>query len=160
MLNSQTENCLNWRTNTPLSKKKKSRKLYQQSLFHCYGSSANVPIHNNNTSLTTCLCGIYTYTYILWFNNLYGCRTDQSGRAVWSMKCLRQFKHWDCVFESQSRHGCLRLFCVCVVLRVGSGLAKGLIPHPRSQTSCLRLRNWSERKRFTDALCSRWEQQE
>jgi hypothetical protein len=29
-----------------------------------------------------------------------------------------------------------------------------------SPTNCLRLRNLSERKRFTDALCSKWEQQE
>jgi hypothetical protein len=47
---------------------------------------------------------------------------------------------------------CLRLFCVCVVLCAGSGLATGLIPHTRSPTNSLR--NWSETKRFTDALCS------
>jgi hypothetical protein len=31
----------------------------------------------------------------------------------------------------------------------------GLIPRPRSPTDSLRLRNWSETKRFTDALCSK-----
>jgi hypothetical protein len=30
----------------------------------------------------------------------------------------------------------VRLFCVCVVLCVGSSLATGLIPHPRSPTNC------------------------
>jgi hypothetical protein len=33
------------------------------------------------------------------------------------------------------------------------------MPGPRSPTDCFRLRNWSETKRFTDALCSKWEQQ-
>jgi hypothetical protein len=35
-----------------------------------------------------------------------------------------------------------------------------LIPRPKSPTECLKLRNLSETKRFTDALCSKWEQQE
>jgi hypothetical protein len=35
-----------------------------------------------------------------------------------------------------------------------------LIPCPRSHIACLRLRNWNETKRFTYALCSKWEQQE
>jgi hypothetical protein len=44
------------------------------------------------------------------------------------MNRLRPLEHWDRGFESHSRHGCLycvRLFCVSVVLRVGSGLATG-----------------------------------
>jgi hypothetical protein len=32
---------------------------------------------------------------------------------------------------------CMRLLCVCGVLCVGSGLAAGLIPHPRSPTDCV-----------------------
>jgi hypothetical protein len=36
----------------------------------------------------------------------------------------------------------------------------GLIPRPRSPTDCLRLRNWSEMKCFTDVVCSKWKQQE
>jgi hypothetical protein len=41
------------------------------------------------------------------------------------MNCIRSLERWDRGFESHSRHGCLcvRLFCVCVVLCVGSGLA-------------------------------------
>jgi hypothetical protein len=39
---------------------------------------------------------------------------DHSGRAVYGMKCLRPLEHWHRGFESHSRHGCLRLFCVCV----------------------------------------------
>jgi hypothetical protein len=44
------------------------------------------------------------------------------------MNCLPSLGRWDRGFESHSRHGCLclRLFCVCVVLCVGSGLATGL----------------------------------
>jgi hypothetical protein len=43
------------------------------------------------------------------------------------MNCLRSLEHFDREFESHSRHGCLRLrlFSVCVVLYVGSGLATG-----------------------------------
>jgi hypothetical protein len=49
--------------------------------------------------------------------------TDRGGRAV----CLRLLERWDRGFESDSRHGylCVRLFCVCVVLCVGSDLATG-----------------------------------
>jgi hypothetical protein len=46
------------------------------------------------------------------------------------MNCLRSLALWDRGFESHSTHGCLcvRLFCVCVVLCVGSGLATGWSP--------------------------------
>jgi hypothetical protein len=47
---------------------------------------------------------------------------------------------------------CLRLFCVCVV---GSGLATGWSPFQGIEPTVLGLRNWSETKRFTDALCSK-----
>jgi hypothetical protein len=43
-----------------------------------------------------------------------------------SMKCLLSLEHSDRAFESHSSNRCfLLLFCVCVVLRVGSGLASG-----------------------------------
>jgi hypothetical protein len=45
-----------------------------------------------------------------------------------SLNCLRSLGRWDRGFESRSRHGCLmcmRLFCVCVVLYLGSGLETG-----------------------------------
>jgi hypothetical protein len=52
---------------------------------------------------------------------------NHSGRAVWTMNCLCLLERWDRGFESQSRHGYIRvrLFCVCVVLCVGCGLATG-----------------------------------
>jgi hypothetical protein len=40
----------------------------------------------------------------------------------------RSLERWDRGFESHSRHECLycvRLFCVCVILGVGRGLATG-----------------------------------
>jgi hypothetical protein len=37
-----------------------------------------------------------------------------SGCAVYGMHCLRSLEHWDRGFESHLKHGCLRLFCVCV----------------------------------------------
>jgi hypothetical protein len=44
------------------------------------------------------------------------------------MNNLRSFERWDRGFEPHSRHGCLcvRLFCVFVILCVGTGLASGL----------------------------------
>jgi hypothetical protein len=43
------------------------------------------------------------------------------------MSCLSSLGRWDRGIESQSRHGCLcvRLFCVCVALCLGRGLATG-----------------------------------
>jgi hypothetical protein len=38
---------------------------------------------------------------------------------------------------TQGMDDCVRLFYVCVVLCVGSGLANGLIPRPRSPTDYL-----------------------
>jgi hypothetical protein len=60
---------------------------------------------------------------------------------------------------TQGMDVCLRLFRVCVVL-CRQRPCVGLIPRPRSPTDCLRLMNWNESKRFTDALRSKWEQQE
>jgi hypothetical protein len=53
--------------------------------------------------------------------------TDHSGRAVYGMNCLRSLERWERGFECHSKHGCLcvRLFYVCIVLCVGSGLATG-----------------------------------
>jgi hypothetical protein len=58
---------------------------------------------------------------------------DHSGHAVLGMNCLRSLESWDRVFEPHSRLGCLwdvcvLLFCVCVVMCVGSGLATDLSP--------------------------------
>jgi hypothetical protein len=54
---------------------------------------------------------------------------------------------------------CLRLFCVCVLCRLGPCIGLPPPPCPKSPTYCLRLRNWSETKRLTDGLCSKWEHQ-
>jgi hypothetical protein len=61
-----------------------------------------------------------------------------------------------CSSPSQGMDVCLPLLCVCV----GSGLATGWSRVQGLLLTVLRLRNWSETKRFTDALCSKWEQQE
>jgi hypothetical protein len=49
-------------------------------------------------------------------------------RVLRHSHCLRTLEHWGRGFESHSRHGCLycvRLFGVCVVLRVVRGLSMG-----------------------------------
>jgi hypothetical protein len=66
------------------------------------------------------------------------------------MNCLRLLEHWDRGLGSQRRHGCLRVFCVCV----GSGLAAGISPDQGGLLTVLGLRNRSETKCFTDALYS------
>jgi hypothetical protein len=59
--------------------------------------------------------------------SIYCATITVADRVVQGMNCLRSLEHWDCGFESHSRHRCLcvRLFCVCGVLCVGSGLAMG-----------------------------------
>jgi hypothetical protein len=52
---------------------------------------------------------------------------------------------------NQGMDVCLRLFCVCV----SSGLETGWFPVQGVLPTVLGLRNWSETKRFTDALCSK-----
>jgi hypothetical protein len=57
---------------------------------------------------------------------------------------------------TQGMDVCLCLFCVCV----GSGLSTGWSSVQWVVLTVSGLRNWSETKRFTNALCSKWEQQE
>jgi hypothetical protein len=81
----------------------------------CY-TECDIPaheVHMNNTYIS-----VYTYqkthcvpiTEIYWLKQF---RADHSGCAVQYMNCLRPFKHRNRGFESHSRHGCLRLFCLC-----------------------------------------------
>jgi hypothetical protein len=72
-------------------------------------------------------------------------------------KAWNVFVCWDRGFESHSRHGCLSAFILCCAR---SGLATDWFPVQGALPIVLILRNWSETKRFTDALCSKWEQQE
>jgi hypothetical protein len=60
------------------------------------------------------------------------------------MNCLRSLEHWDRGFEPTGGMDIsLRLFCVCVVLCVGSGLAMGLSPVQIDlPTVYTELRNW------------------
>jgi hypothetical protein len=73
---------------------------------------------------------------------------DHSGRAVQGMNCLRSLERWDRGFESHSRHGCLHLFRVCVVLCVDSGPAGRAIAQAVSRwlptaAARVQLRVWS-----------------
>jgi hypothetical protein len=52
---------------------------------------------------------------------------------------------------TQGMDVCLCLFCVCI----GSGLAMGWSPVQGVPPTVLGLRNWSETKRFADAVCSK-----
>jgi hypothetical protein len=53
---------------------------------------------------------------------------DHRGRAVRGMNCPRPLEHWNCGFESHSRHGCLCAFILFVLSCAGSDLAKGWSP--------------------------------
>jgi hypothetical protein len=51
---------------------------------------------------------------------------NNSGLAIYGMNCVLSLERWDRGFEShQVMDAYVRLFCVCVVLFVGSGLATG-----------------------------------
>jgi hypothetical protein len=63
------------------------------------------------------------------------------------MNCFRSLECWNHGFESHSKHGCLcvRLFCVCFVLCVGSGIATGwsLVQEVQGPTkSCRAINEW------------------
>jgi hypothetical protein len=68
---------------------------------------------------------------------------DHSGCAEYGMNRLSPLEHWNRGFESFSRHEsmCVRLFCVCVVLCIGSGLATGLSPVQGAVPTVYRLIN-------------------
>jgi hypothetical protein len=80
---------------------------------------------------------------------------DHSGRTFWGMKCLRSLEHWDRGFESHSRHGCLFAFilCLCQVAAL-----RWVDPTSKESYRLSKKLKWNER--FTDALCSKCEQQE
>jgi hypothetical protein len=61
---------------------------------------------------------------------------------------------------TQGMDVCVRLFCLYAVLCAGRGPARGLSLVQAFLPTVLGLRNWSETKRFTDVLCSKWKQQE
>jgi hypothetical protein len=50
--------------------------------------------------------------------------------------------NWGRGSESHSSQGCLCLFCVCVVLCVGSGLMNGSFPSKESYWLCIGFGNW------------------
>jgi hypothetical protein len=79
---------------------------------------------------------------------------NHRGRAVEGMNCLRLLDHRDRGFESHSKHGFLSAFILFVLSCIGNGHAMSWFP-VGVQPTVLGLRNWSETKRFTDALCSK-----
>jgi hypothetical protein len=79
---------------------------------------------------------------------------DHSCRAVWGMNHLHPLEHWDRVFESRSRHGylCVRLFCVCLVLCIVSGLATGWSTVQGILSTVYTIKNLKKRPRSTRAV--------
>jgi hypothetical protein len=55
------------------------------------------------------------------------------------MNCLRQLEHWDCGFESHSRHGCLCAFILCFVLFCAqvAALRRADLPSKQSYGLCI-----------------------
>jgi hypothetical protein len=72
------------------------------------------------------------------------------------MNCLHPLKRWDRGFESHSRHGCLcvRLFCVCVVLCAGSGLATGWSPVQGPTKGCRAIDEWLKQGKVVEHVMS------
>jgi hypothetical protein len=81
---------------------------------------------------------VYLYTPILTYLN-----------AITSplfINCLRSLEPWDRGFESHSKYGylCAFLFCVCVVMCVGSGVATGWCPVQGVLPSVYRIKKLKE----------------
>jgi hypothetical protein len=95
---------------------------------------------------------------VLNFTSAGQAEANYIGRAV----CLRSLERWDLGFESYWRHGCLycvRLFCVCVDLYVGSGLETGWSPVQGVLPTAYRVKKLKKKKtpRSNKALyCHRW----
>jgi hypothetical protein len=92
--------------------------------------------------------------------NLTSCSRSRWSRSQWSRGLRQEMSSPAQTLGSWGRipirtRISLCIYSVCVSYRP----CDGLIPRPRSPTDCLRLRNWSETKRLTDVLCSKWEQQ-
>jgi hypothetical protein len=74
--------------------------------------------------------------------------TILSGRSQWSRGLRHELSSlalWNSGFEFHSGHRCLccvRLFCVCVVLCIGRGLAADWSPSKESYRLGIRPRNW------------------
>jgi hypothetical protein len=67
---------------------------------------------------------------------------DQSGQAIYGVKCLRPLKHWDRGFEFHMRHECLSDLLLFLLSCAGRGLAmvliplKGVVPTVYFQNNC------------------------
>jgi hypothetical protein len=70
------------------------------------------------------------------------------------MNCLPPLERWDRGFESHLRYGCIcvRLFCVCVVLCVGRGLATGWSPVQESYRLCKKFKKLKKRPKSNKEL--------
>jgi hypothetical protein len=67
------------------------------------------------------------------------------------MTSLRLLERLNREIESLSRHGCLRLSCVCVVLCIGSGHATRHITRPSSPTVCVK-NDYGTEEEATDSV--------
>jgi hypothetical protein len=92
-----------------------------EDIGHFYGYSQTYKKAFNDVSPITEVVQYRTIARCMADNE----KLDNSVSIVTGMNCLRSLEHWDLGFEFNSRHGCLRLICVCVLLCVGSGLATG-----------------------------------
>jgi hypothetical protein len=110
-------------------------------------------------------------SHTLGFQWLWACVDMRAYMCFWILNGLRPLrpitvaagsKAWSALARSnggivgsnptQGMDVCVRLFCVYVVLCVGSGLSTGWSPVQGVLQTVLRLSNWSETKRFTDVL--------
>jgi hypothetical protein len=86
----------------------------------------------NNEPTCTIMLSVCEINEVLFDTTVWWRPITVAPRSV--MNCLRSLESWDRGFESRSRDGCLcvRLFCVRVVLWVGSDVATGWCPVQKS----------------------------
>jgi hypothetical protein len=92
-------------------------------------------------------------THLLQWNYL---KYIKLSRSQWLRHWLHPLEHWDRRFESHSRHwySCTFILCLYCPMYVAA-LRRADHSSKESYRLSIRLRNWSETKPFTDALCAK-----
>jgi hypothetical protein len=133
---------LSWPTLRPWIWRQTGRS-YKALVNFCWSTGRRIPGDNScvSTAKTTRWSFFMLKEFMYKVTNVLKGLTfevaDHSGRVVCGMKYLRPLKHSDRGFESHSKHAWPFAFLPSFVLAcVGSGLATGLIPRPRSPTDC------------------------
>jgi hypothetical protein len=128
------------------------RTKYVHGIFYWILLSSEMWSHVVSTVFMSSSQGSVSSGFVCKCTYLLNIDTDQIGRAVKGINCLRPLEHWDRGFESHWRYGCMCAFCGCVVLCVGSGLATGWSPVQGFIPTAYRINKLKKPPRFNRGL--------